>query len=255
METVAVFSMVDTANYRLANGTWEDAAESIESADFVALPTGSHEQHSIHLPLSVDTLLAEYITTRLVETAPEYDLDMVMLPELPYGYSEHHMNYPGTVTLSAETYQRVIQDIGTSMKRHGAARLLIINHHGGNTEPLKLAADRLQRDQELSTHVVSPPSFVSDAIDDHFGDEWGHAGDYETSGIEHIAPELVKQEKKEPQTRVGEFETRTWAYFDDTTEQGGWGDPTNSDPEFFETLVEEMTADILESLNADIDEE
>lgn len=242
-------------DFELMNLTWEEAGDAITNADFVALPCGSIEQHSIHLPLSVDTLRADQLTRSLATMAPDHGLAIAMLPTLPYGYSEHHMNYPGTVTLTDTTYRDVIIQIGRSVQRHGATRFLPINFHGGNREPLKLAADSLQRDHDLPTHVVDWTDFAEEELVERFGDDWGHAGDHETSAIEHFFPDLVRTEKKEPQTRPATFTTRRVAYFDEITEQGGLGDPTNSDPEFFASVVPGANERILEALQNDIDQE
>jgi Uncharacterized protein, putative amidase len=145
---------LDYDEYDLGSMTWEDAGEALETADMVVLPTGSIEQHSKHLPVTVDTLRAENLTRELVEAAPERGLSMVRLPTLPYGYSEHHMTYPGTITLGADTYQSVLEEIGASMAEHGADRLAIVNCHGGNRSPMKLAADRLQRDHGIEVYPV-----------------------------------------------------------------------------------------------------
>lgn len=232
--------------------TWEDADEAVEDADFVALPCGSIEQHSIHLPLSVDTLRADALTRELAKAAPDYELSIVVLPTLPYGYSEHHMSYPGTITLAADTYQEVIVDIGESVARHGALRFLLVNYHGGNREPLKLAADRLQRDTAIPTHIVNWTDYVRDELEERFGEGWGHAGDHETSAIEYFHSDLVRDDKKEPQVRVGEFDTRKYAYFDELTEQGGLGDPTNSNPEVFADVIPIANDRIIQALKDDI---
>jgi len=231
--------------------TWEDAESALPEAAFVVLPTGSVEQHSLHLPVSVDTLRAENLSRELVELAADRGVSMVRLPTLPYGYSEHHINYAGTVTLSAETYTRAVVDIGRSLAEHGARRLAFLNCHGGNREPLKLAADRIQRDHGLQTHFVHWTEFAREQLEERFGEGWGHAGDHETSVIELFHPDLVVEERKEPQTRRAEYETRQYAYLEELTEQGGLGDPTASDPEFMAEVVEATTERILEGLLAD----
>ena len=91
-------------------------------------------------------------------------------------------------------------------------------------------------------------------MEEHFGDGWGHAGDHETSFVELVREDLVKAEKKEPQNAKDLPETTSWTYFSDVTELGGMGDPTNSDPEFMQQVVENTTERILEALNDDIDE-
>lgn len=246
---------LDYEDYDLGSMTWEDAGAAVDESDFVVLGTGSIEQHSVHLPVSVDTLRAENLTRELVEAAPEYDLSMVRLPTLPYGYSEHHMTFPGTVTLMADTYQTVLEEIGKSLAEHGAERFVIVNFHGGNRQPIKLAADRLQRDHDLPTYPFSWTDFARDRLEERFGEDWGHAGDHETSAIELFHPDLVREEKKTPQTRKADYEARQYTYFEDITEEGGLGDPTASDPEFMADVVEETTEDILEALVSDVEEE
>lgn len=242
---------LDYAAYDLGSMTSTDAGEAIATADFVVLPIGSIEQHAEHLPVSVDTLRAESLTRELVEAAPDHDLSMVRLPTLPYGYSEHHMHAPGTVTLGADTYRRVLIDIMTSVAEHGAKRIAVVNCHGGNIAPLKLAADRVQRDTGVAVFPINWTDFARERLEERFGDEWSHAGEHETSVIELFYPDLVREEAKTPH-EYQRYEVRQYAYFDEVTESGGFGDPTASDPEFLEAVVEEANADILEALKRDV---
>ena len=245
---------LDYDEYDLGSMTWEDAGEALETADMVVLPTGSIEQHSKHLPVTVDTLRAENLTRELVEAAPERGLSMVRLPTLPYGYSEHHMTYPGTITLGADTYQSVLEEIGASMAEHGADRLAIVNCHGGNRSPMKLAADRLQRDHGIEVYPGHWTEYGREQLVEEFSEGWGHAGDHETSVIAHFHPDLVREAKKEPQTSKADYEIRQYEYFSDITEQGGLGDPTNADPEFMREVVADTTQRILDALESDMEQ-
>ncbi|MFC4550472.1 MULTISPECIES: creatininase family protein [Halorussus] len=243
----------NTDDYRLATKTWEDAEVAFEAADYVVLPCGSTEQHSTHLPTSVDTLRAKHLTYELAEAAPGHDLDLLVLPPLPYGYSEHHLPFSGTITLDADTYRDAIVDVGQSVKEHGGKRFLITNFHAGNIEPHKLAIDRLQRDHGLRTHYVNWTDFARDELEAEFGDDWGHAGEHETSVIEHYRPELVRTENKRPQTMKENGDTTQQRYFDDLTVEGGLGDPSKSNPEFVESVIEHTTDRILRKLASDLD--
>ncbi|KZN23172.1 amidase [Haladaptatus sp. R4] len=239
-------------NYDLGGLTWEEAEESILAADFVVLPTGSIEQHSLHLPVSVDTLRAENLTRVLVERAPEHEFNMLRLPTLPYGYSEHHMTRAGTMTLMPDTYQTVIRELGSSIAEHGASRLLIVNCHGGNLSPLKLAADRLERDTGIEVYIVNWTSYARDLLNERFGEDWSHAGEHETSAVELFHPDLVRTERKEKQERKASYNARQYRWYTDLAVQGGRGDPRNSDPEFMETVVAETTDRILTALREDL---
>jgi creatinine amidohydrolase len=230
------------------------AGEAIRDADFVVLPTGSVEQHAEHLPLTVDTLRAEELSRELAEAAPDHGLTLVRLPTLPYGYSEHHMHAPGTVTLGADTYRAVLTEIGRSVAEHGADRLAVVNCHGGNREPLKLAADRIGRDTATDVYPVHWTDFARERLAERFGEDWGHAGEHETSVIELFYPDLVRATEKRPQEQHRP-EVRQYSYFDEITPGGGLGDPTDSDPEFVERVIAETTAEILETLRADVERE
>ncbi|WP_332900181.1 MULTISPECIES: creatininase family protein [unclassified Haladaptatus] len=239
-------------SYDLGSMTWEDAEEAIEDADFLVLPTGAIEQHSIHLPVSVDTLRAENLTRILVETAADRDLSMIRLPTLPFGYSEHHMTRAGTLTLMPDTYQKVIEELGASISQHGAKRLLIVNCHGGNNPPLKLAGDRLQREHDIEVYLVNWTSFARDQLETRFGEDWSHAGEHETSVTELFHPELVRTEKKEKQERKAKFKARQYTWYTDIAVQGGRGDPRNSDAEFMKKVVADTTDRILDALEGDL---
>lgn len=246
---------MDESRVELANLTWEQAEEVIDSADLLALPCGSTEQHSLHLPLSVDSIRAEELTRDICRRAPEFDLTIAMLPVLTYGYAEHHMPFPGTMTLSAETYQRVVFDLADSVARHGGQRLLIVNCHGGNRAPLRLVSDRIQRELDLPVHHVFWAEFARKRIEERWGDDGGHADAHETSAIELFRPELVRESRKTRHHRRGSHETRQLRYFDDLTEEGGLGDPRDSDASFMAELVEETNERILEGIRTDIDTE
>jgi creatinine amidohydrolase len=233
--------------------TWEEAENEIPEADFVVLPTGSTEQHSLHLPLATDAIVADYMARQYAEHAPEHGLSMRVLPTLPFGYSEHHSNFCGTLTLTPETFKNVVVEIGESLAENGAKRLLIINAHGGNDEPLKLAADRIQRDHDLPVHF-RPDSEAMEKLHERFGEGWGHAGPVETSIIEHINPELVRSDRKQEQNRTEIEESRQYAYFDEFTEEGARGDPTGSDPEFMKEVIQEGLDETLETLREDVEE-
>ncbi|MXV60526.1 creatininase family protein [Natronorubrum sp. JWXQ-INN-674] len=245
--------MADPADtYWLENLTWEETENALQTADMAVLPCGSTEQHSTHLPLSVDSIRAENLTNEILERAAEYDLELLGLPTLSYGYSEHHIDFPGTLTFSYETYIQMIVELGRCVAHHGMSNLLIVNCHGGNKEPHKLAIDRLQREYDLNVFYVHWTDFAREQLEERFGTEWGHAGEYETSQIEHYCPEQVRDGKKTPQTRREEFEAHPFSYFHEITKEGGLGDPTESDPEFMEQLIDETTDAILEAISADL---
>ena len=243
----------------LWNMTREAAENAIKEADFVVLPTGSTEQHSIHLPVSTDSIRAEELTRYLALHSG--DLKMVVLPTLFYGESLHHMHFGGTISLREDTYVQVIKDIAWSVKQHGAKRLLIINYHGGNVAPIQLARMQIEREMGLKVYFVGWTSFASDLVKEWFpGVPYGHSGFYETSMILHFRPDLVvkermrKQEQRYERKAPGRPLTRgtTAAYFDAQYITGGIGDPTLARAELAEKIIPEVTERIVRALKEDM---
>src|SRR5690349_5514414 len=91
----------------------------------VVLPIGSVEQHGNHMPVGTDTLLAKAVSL----AAAQADNDICVMPSPWYGFSAHHMRFPGSVTLSAQTLMAVVEDIVASVVKHGFRRILIVNGH------------------------------------------------------------------------------------------------------------------------------
>jgi creatinine amidohydrolase len=120
---------------RVADLNWMQVTSCLERDDRAVLPVGSTEQHA-YLSLCTDSLLAERVAAEAAEP-----VGVPVFPALPYGITPSFMAYPGTVTLSVESFTRVIAEILDSLAAGGFRRLLIVNGHGGNTPLAGLAAE------------------------------------------------------------------------------------------------------------------
>lgn len=95
----------------------------------VVLPIGAIEQHGPHLNVETDTLISEYFCNKLHEKIPD---DVLILPSLAICSSEHHMDFPGTLTVSHETLIQYLKEVLDSILRNGFKNIIIFNGHGGN---------------------------------------------------------------------------------------------------------------------------
>ncbi len=120
---------------RIRDMTWMQVEGYLERDDRCVLPLGSTEQHA-YLSLAVDAILPERVAAEAAEP-----LGVPVFPALAYGLTPYFMAYPGTVTLSAETYRRVLAEILESIARHGFRRIVVVNGHGGNAEAQGAAQD------------------------------------------------------------------------------------------------------------------
>lgn len=112
---------------RIRDMTWMQVEAYLTSDDRCVIPLGSVEQHA-YLSLAVDAVLSERVAVDAAEP-----LGVPVFPALPYGITPYFMGYPGTVTLTPKTYQRVLGEILDSVYAHGFRRIAVVNGHGGNT--------------------------------------------------------------------------------------------------------------------------
>ena len=122
---------------RIADMNWMMVEEYLRRDDRCVLPLGSTEQHA-YLSLSVDSILAE----RLANEAAQ-PLRVPVFPVLAYGITPYFREFPGTISLRAQTYLSIVRDILDSIYEHGFKRILIVNGHGGNVPAQGLVAEWL----------------------------------------------------------------------------------------------------------------
>jgi creatinine amidohydrolase len=237
----------------LAQLTWLDAQEAIANADLALVAVGSCEQHGPHLTLETDSAIAVAFARRL---AGDLGDRVLLCPPLAYGLSEHHMDFPGTLTLRPETLLGFLADVVESLTRWGVRRLLVVNGHGGNVDAIRLAARAARRDHRALVAGLMWAQVAADEVAQRVTSElYGHACEVETSVAMVLAPELVRADRiaeprpvrrrdaltDPPSPRV---DRPTW--FREWTENGALGDPRLANVELGEVIVETAYARALE---------
>ena len=187
---------------------WSDlSTEAFAALDkrraIAVLPVGATEQHGPHLPLSVDTDLADGIVrAALPHLAP--DLPVLVLPTQAVGFSPEHMAFAGTLSLKAETVIRLWTEIAEGVAASGVNKLLIFNTHGGQVGLLDTVARDLRA--RLGMLVVSTSWFQLPLLDEHGRDvnerfsaherRFGsHAGQIETAMMLALRPGSVHTDR------------------------------------------------------------
>ena len=112
---------------RLEDLNWMEVEAYLQSEDRLMLVTGSTEQHG-YLSLLTDIR----IPLALADSASQAS-GVLVAPPLNFGTSPYFLEYPGTLSLRAETLMAAVEDIVRSACRHGFKRILILNGHGGNS--------------------------------------------------------------------------------------------------------------------------
>ena len=165
--------------------TQPEIAAQLQENPLVILPAGSVEQHGPHLPAGTDIFAARAIAHGVAER-----MNGLVLPGGPIGVTPLHMAYEATITLTPETYIRVVTETCASTARHGARRLLILNWHEGNIPSLAIAADAIHRRHGMAVLTVQA-CYVAEEM---YGREFNgltHGGEIETLAVLAHRPELV----------------------------------------------------------------
>ncbi|HVA89225.1 MAG TPA: creatininase family protein [Chloroflexota bacterium] len=166
----------------------------------VVLPIAAVEQHGPHLPVLTDTMIAEAVLTRALESRAD-DGRVWSLPVQAYGKSNEHTGFAGTIGLRAETLAATLKDIARGVYAGGFRRLMLLNTHGGNPEIVDYVARDLREELDLLCFTAHPYRFglASDIISSAEQGYGIHGGESETSLMLAIAPELVRTEHYTPE--------------------------------------------------------
>lgn len=159
----------------------------------VVLPIGATEQHGPHLPTGTDWFTIDAVATESARIASA-EVPVIVTPALPFGSSHHHFVFGGTLSLSTETYYRVLRELVESLIKDGFRSIFVLNGHGGNHELAELAARDIALQNEANCAAGSYWAIAWDALvasGEHRGRRLpGHAGDFETSMMMALRPDL-----------------------------------------------------------------
>jgi creatinine amidohydrolase len=129
--------MAWTTPLRYERLTWPEVRRAVAEDRVCLIPVGVLEDHGPHLPIDADARIATEICRRAAERLPDR---VVLLPTLVHGYTPHHMDFPGPISIGWRTFVEHAVDVGRSLAHHGFKRILYLNGHGSNIPLLDVAA-------------------------------------------------------------------------------------------------------------------
>lgn len=244
--------------------TWPELRERAAQRPqpVVILTIGSVEQHGRHLPLDVDNYLIRSIVERAADRIPD---QVLLLPHLPYGFEEHHLDFPGTISITNHTLENFVHELLCSVAHHGFRRLLIADGHGSNMPILNYAARRVTLDTPALCGAFIWAALVAAEAkaerDSPFPGGVAHACELETSAYLYLnptAPEMSLAERdlhEYPsdyhwQDLSAGAPLQFMDYFSRISHSGACGDPTVASAEkggrWVELAIERLVAMILE---------
>ncbi|MCC5994653.1 MAG: creatininase family protein [Candidatus Aenigmarchaeota archaeon] len=241
--------------------TWPEVDELRKNnKTLLILPLGTVEQHGYHLPLGTDTIILESVLQIAIEKSKQ-NRYILVLPILPYGFSHHHVAFPGTLSLSAGLLENVLLTLGQQLLSQGFRKLLLISWHGGHTSIMHDVSYELKK-AFYDKHIfyISIIDFAFNKIKELISEPVYHADDLETSimlalgqrvlmdkaikdGIAEVLDEYTyldfkKSSRVKIPVNIAEF-----------SKSGVIGDPTSSSIEKGKLLVEIITDELAKILD------
>ena len=233
--------------YIIAETNWKAIQET--EFEVAVLPWGATEAHNYHMPYATDNYQVEHVAAAAAKIAWEAGAKIGVLPVVPFGVNTGQLDITFCANMGPSTQAAVLRDVGESLAIQGIPKLVVLNGHGGNC--FKQMMRELQADNPEVFFTTMDWWRAADAT--RFFDEPGdHAGELETSCMQHIAPDLVS-----PLEEAGDGSTNpsrlkairdglAWAQRDwlRATNDTGDGDPKASTPEKGGAFLEACAARI-----------
>lgn len=251
---------VNSKSLYLYDMSWPEVKEALPNIKVAIIPTGSTEQHGPNGTFEVDSARAREFAKRLGQRLYPHAL---VTPCIHFGISGHHMHFPGTITLRAETFIQVVMDVVWSLHQHGIRKFFFINGHGGNRPALSIIVNRIKHEVGDQAAWASPTSVADDVIKERVKSPMiGHACESEMSQCLYLCPETVKRGSltkgeiyDKVLERAGEsIPVEEGRFWEELTANGALGDATKANEELgkevIETALERLTRYVERFMNS-----
>ncbi len=225
------------------------------------LPWGATEAHNYHLPYGTDNYETMHVAAESARIAVEAGASVVVLPVVPFGVNTGQLDIPFCLNMNPSTQAAVLRDIAFALEGQGVMKLVILNGHGGND--FRQMIRELQPECGVFISMVNWWNCVDPSA--YFDEPGDHAGELETSVMQHIAPATVLPLSEAGDGKAKKFAIRGlregWAWaprqWTSVTDDTGTGNPAAATAEkgrvFLEAVTNRVAGFLVELSGADRD--
>lgn len=245
-------------NIVLAEMTWTEVDEAIKERPVALVPVGAVEAHGPHLPVSADTLIAIEMARRGARKLKERGVPALILPPIYFTVAEFGADFPGTLSVSAETAVALMRDVAVAASK----RFRCVGFANIHLEPQHV--DCLKQAIDAATKLGASACFA-DITKKRWAEMMGaafqagdHAGAWETSLVMAAAPDQVRDHERRnlppmdgllPAMKKG-----AKTFHEAGGEDAYFGDPTAATAEegetYFEALGQVLSLSVMEHLGS-----
>lgn len=234
-------------SFYFADKSWMDIEQSVKDKAVIILPIGTTEEHGHHLPVSTDAIIARSFGDRLGLACGQAGVPALVMETIHYGFSMSVVRqWPGCPNIGARTFTDYIFDMVDSIVQMGFQKIVMLDCHGNHDCLLRLVMREIADKHNVYTMTLSPFALSGKLYAEIKKDPEGdiHGGEWETSVVLHVKPELVRMDKV---TSVDAIRCNTplrgpvsaWGL--QKTVTGLFGDPTHATAELGVKVMDEAT--------------
>lgn len=229
---------------------WDDVARRIERGAAAILPVGAAaKQHGLHLPLNTDRIQAEFLASKLAKR-----IDALVWPTLTYGHYPAFVEYAGSTSLSAATFEATVAEIAAGILQHGCRALFVLDTGISTRASVERALARLEAGNAFHLKIHDGPRYRRAAAALARQGHGSHADEIETSLMLAIAPEHVDIFRAEASPAIAQAVPGRLTPSDKASpnysRSGSFGDPTLATLEKGEALLAAMLDDLAEQVSS-----
>jgi creatinine amidohydrolase len=229
---------------------WDEVARRIDAGAVAILPIGAGaKQHGLHLPLNTDRIQAEWLAARLAAR-----IDALVWPTLTYGHYPAFVEYAGSISLSAATFEAMVTEIASDILSHGCRALLVLDTGISTRLAVERAQARLKIGNALHLQIHDGPRYRRAAATLTRQSHGSHADELETSLMLAISPEVVDISRAAASPAIAKAAPGPLSPVDNTSPNyspsGSFGDPTLATLEKGEALLAAMLDDLNEQVTS-----
>lgn len=238
--------------------TWPELQEYVEKDALIILPVGELEEHSLYLPVDTDSRIATYLCAQIAQEI-QAEIPVLVMPTVWSGYTPKAIGkWPGAMRLAPGVFADMMHGICASLADMGFSKLFMLDCHGQHAPMLNMVTKRIADEYEYYYASATPFALSAAEFDKIRKSPRGgcsHAGEWETSLILHISPELVKRDKFTPVDAIrhsSEFvsgdalkggQKVVWSSFGiQSPKYGALGDPTEASAETGKAIADIVRA-------------
>jgi creatinine amidohydrolase len=176
--------------------SWTEVEEAQKERLIALLPVGTTEAHGPHLPVGTDTIIAVELARRGVKKLEERGLHALIAPPVTFSVSELGAEFPGTISLPAETVVALVRDLCIELsKKFRAVAIVNVNQEAAHMGALKKAVE------EANGRGASAclTDFAKKRWVDQLGEAFAagdHGGSFQTSLMMVAAPDQVRERER-----------------------------------------------------------